>query len=575
MSTPAAPQRVDRISWLLIAAMLVPVAVAAVRVVTGLDGFHATSDNALNELIVRDIGKHPVLLGPFARNGWSHPGPLLYYLLWTPYRVFGSKSSAMLVGALMINGAAIATTIAIAKRWGGFVLAVPVALACGVLIVQLPNGFLEDPWNPFITVLPFGAFLMVAWAATCGDRWALPLAAFVGSFCAQTHVGYAALVATVLAWCVWRVVRGRKEPRIRGTEPRGVVALAWASIVFAIVWAPPVIEQLLHSPGNLRAIFRYFVSPPGPTHSLYDGYRVVAAQFTFHPDWILGLRGVNRLTGQVAAMFQHPTPLLIAPFALACVLAFRLPIPALRRLAPILLIPMFVGVISLAGTVGTMSEYRLRWVWVLAALCTAFAVSTFAEWLLHRTSPVVRIALTATGAAGLCLLTASGVANAVDAQPPSAAAATMLTRLTAQTARHLPKRPGVILIGASSWNTTTYLPGVTLSFERAGIRVKAPNNLTYRLSLGEHRLHKGERVRAWLALCEDAGIERVSMVPGARLLAYVGKVPRTVRAQVLRELARRRRTGTRGAMSSQTDSQLLAATHATAVFEIVPTKRAG
>ena len=90
-----------------------------VRVLTAFSGYTASSDNAANELTVRDVGSHLVLLGPFSRHGWSHPGPAFAYLMAVPYRLFGSDSAAMLVGALLINGVAIATMVVLARRWGG------------------------------------------------------------------------------------------------------------------------------------------------------------------------------------------------------------------------------------------------------------------------------------------------------------------------------------------------------------------------------------------------------------------------------------------------------------------------
>ena len=82
------PEPIGALTWLLVAVALLPLAVAMVRVLTGTSaGFHATSDNARNELLVRDVSRHPVLLGPFSRNDWSHPGPLFFYLSAIPYRV--------------------------------------------------------------------------------------------------------------------------------------------------------------------------------------------------------------------------------------------------------------------------------------------------------------------------------------------------------------------------------------------------------------------------------------------------------------------------------------------------------
>ncbi len=51
------------------------------------------------ELRVQDVGRRPVPLGLYSRDGWSHPGPLVFYTLAIPYQIFGSSTSAMVVGA--------------------------------------------------------------------------------------------------------------------------------------------------------------------------------------------------------------------------------------------------------------------------------------------------------------------------------------------------------------------------------------------------------------------------------------------------------------------------------------------
>ena len=104
---------------------LVPLLVEAVHILLEFGDFRATTDNALNEMIVRDLGRHLALVGPYARSDWAHPGPLFFYVMVIPFRLFGSDSAAMLVGALVVNAAAIVTMIVIGRRWGGHELRDP------------------------------------------------------------------------------------------------------------------------------------------------------------------------------------------------------------------------------------------------------------------------------------------------------------------------------------------------------------------------------------------------------------------------------------------------------------------
>ena len=57
------------------------------------------------EVAVRLVGDGTVL-GPYSRFVFNHPGPLYFYLLALPYRLFGGTSTLLFWGALVINAAA-------------------------------------------------------------------------------------------------------------------------------------------------------------------------------------------------------------------------------------------------------------------------------------------------------------------------------------------------------------------------------------------------------------------------------------------------------------------------------------
>ncbi len=80
--------------------------------------YHPTADQALIELQIRDIGHHAVLLGPYSRFGWFHPGPLLYYLLWLPYRVTGSAAVSLVLAALTLNATVVVAIGFVARKAG-------------------------------------------------------------------------------------------------------------------------------------------------------------------------------------------------------------------------------------------------------------------------------------------------------------------------------------------------------------------------------------------------------------------------------------------------------------------------
>ena len=52
---------------------------------------------------------------------------------------------------------------------------VTTAVGCAFLVRNLGAEFVHDPWNCFVTTLPFGLTLLLVWWMACGWRWALPL----------------------------------------------------------------------------------------------------------------------------------------------------------------------------------------------------------------------------------------------------------------------------------------------------------------------------------------------------------------------------------------------------------------
>jgi hypothetical protein len=558
------PARFDAWSAALGGLAVLPLVVSAVRVLTAFSNYAASSDNATNELAVRDIGSRLVLLGPFSRDGWSHPGPAFAYLMAIPYRVLGSDSAAMLVCALLVNAIAVVGIVILARRWGGLALGVTVALGTALLTVTLPSDFLQDPWNPFVTVLPFGAFLMLVWASTCGDRWAFPVACGVGTFCVQTHIGYAAPVAVLLVGAVWRAARDRDEPRVRGEGRRGVMMLGIGALVLLLMWLPPVYEQFVHSPGNMRATYHYFRDTEQPPQGIGNGVRVVAAQFTLGPDWLFGLRGVSPFSGEPAAMRQHPVPLLLLLFAAGGVVAFRRRYLALRRIAVILGVTIVVAAIASAQIIGAMAEYRLRWLWVVAVLTAAVTVAVAVRWATERSPRVGRITSVAlaVGAVGLAV---AGATRAAGADPPNARADAEVASVSRQLLAHLPGGHAPVLLRAASAIAYEDVKGIALALDRAGVGVRVPESPNNRLTFGRSRADRRGRVRGPYVVATDALVDEYRR-PGNREVAYVGTVDRTEHTRLFRRYEQLRRTG--AAPFGREFASIAGRLHAIAVFSV-------
>lgn len=224
----------------------------ALAVAVGGD-YRPVGDNAIVEMTTRAVGEHWPLVGNHSRDGWHQPGPALLYVLALPYRLLGGTSIALPLGALAINGAPVVGMAVVARRRGGVPPMLITPLGCALVMRSLGPEQVRLPWHAWVTVLPYGLLVFLTWAMACGDRWALPVAVLVGSFVAQTHVGYVALALPLVAvGACWLVAAHRRDLGRLGAPS------LWALGVALVAWLPPVIDELTNHPGSATLLVRWF-----------------------------------------------------------------------------------------------------------------------------------------------------------------------------------------------------------------------------------------------------------------------------------------------------------------------------
>ncbi len=259
-------------------------------------------DMAQTELRIRDVwSAHPPLIGlpgrigTIARQG-SHPGPISFWLLSPFYRLFGATAWAMDAAAVCLNVVVIGATLWLARRRGGVLLLLGFAACLSWLLSYYGSTVLTLAWNPYMPVLWWLLFVLAVWSVLCDDWVLLPVVVLAGTFCAQTHISYVALVGGlgVLAgaWMAVTAWRGRAEP--------GVSRRFWfwglGSIALAVVlWLPPVIQQLTGSPANFSILWDYFTQAPQQT--IGDGEAVKLLLRHLNPLTLLSNR--DGMTGSV------------------------------------------------------------------------------------------------------------------------------------------------------------------------------------------------------------------------------------------------------------------------------------
>jgi hypothetical protein len=521
---------------------LLPLVVMAVAVVSKFGAHYIpTGDVAGTEVHVRDVGRHPVLLGLYSRDRWSHPGPALFYVLAVPYRLSGASSLSLHVGAVVINALSIAAVGLIARRHGGVPIMLLTLVGCSLLVHGFGPFPLTSPWNPDVPVLPFAVVVFLTWAMLCGDKWALPVGAAVTTFCVQTHIGYMLLAVPIFALGVGSLLlsawQQRHESRASGTTHGLLRAGGFAGLVLAVMWLPPVIQQINHSSfgnhGNLGNIVDYFIHPSEPLrHTWAQGYRLIGGQFGFTPAWLRGKRAADVFSIEPVLLRSSPFPLWLFPFALAVAALWWQRVVVAKRFVLTVAVCLVLGVVWVARTPGTVYAYRIGWTWVVAM--TVFLVIAWAVWaLVSDAFPrfATQGVMVVCGVA-LIVLSVVNVRQAVgirrDARTPA------IVSLVRQTAGHLPKRDGDVIVRCAGDESCLYGASLFLGLEKRGVRARTDTNTGVIGADAEHLVHHKGPVTALLTVMLGEKFDAQYVDPRTRLVAYWGDLRPAVRADIAR-----------------------------------------
>jgi hypothetical protein len=445
-------------------------------------------DLAQTELRVRDVGtRHSPLVGlagriqAYGQQG-SHPGPISFWGLAVFYRLYGASSFAMQAACVTLHLIAMGGILAVSYRRGGVRLALAFAAVLAVLTHAYGTGTLTEAWNPYMPVLWWLLFLVAIWSVLIDDVAMLPVAVFAGSFCLQTHISYAGLVGGVTGLTV--AVVAVETWRRRSDDPAAVRWGALAAVLGVVLWIPPIIDQVIHDPGNASMIVENFRNPSDDP----VGMRVAGEMFGVHLNvWRL-LAGESAITGSAI-----PALLLLAVWAASAVVAWRLRHRMLIRLHALLAVVLVLGQISLSRVFGGVWYYLALWAWGITALMLVAIVWTAGAALAARGAwPPARLdarqargaalAGTAALAAVLVVFTAMFTVDASHAEVPAANLSRQLSRLAPGTVaaldsgdapgggadgRYLVTWTDPVGIGATGF-------GLLLELEREGFHVGVP-----------------------------------------------------------------------------------------------------
>ena len=250
---------------LVVAVLVAPLVVALVALAS--PRWYPILDMAQTELRVRDVwsARPPLIglagrIGPFGPDGGSHPGPLSFYALWPAWRAAGGTAYGLLIGQVVLDAVALATACWLGFRRAGRAGLLGVAVTLGILTRAYGAFLLTLPWNPYLPVCWWMVFLLGAWSLLDDDPVAIPVVVVAGSFCMQTHIPYLGLVGGGVV-----ALAGVLGVRMLRSPDRRRAYLPWligGALLGAVLWAPPVVDQLTRDPGNLATIREHFSHPP-------------------------------------------------------------------------------------------------------------------------------------------------------------------------------------------------------------------------------------------------------------------------------------------------------------------------
>ena len=234
-----------------VAAVSLALLIGMVRAVAG--GWTPVADDAFIELLTRDVPAHLPLTGVYSRYGWSHPGPALFWGLSVPYRLSGAASVALLVAAMLGHLAAALGAWWVARRMDRLTGLLVLCGAAAVLVSTEPE-VLRSPWNPYVGLVGSALLVVLAWSAASRGRAGLVGLLPVGTLLVQSHVVTAPMVVatTGVALLLALVPAGGRDRRAWDAARLRSAALGGA--VTALMWLPPLVEQVTRDPGNLSEL---------------------------------------------------------------------------------------------------------------------------------------------------------------------------------------------------------------------------------------------------------------------------------------------------------------------------------
>lgn len=225
------------------------------------------TDYSLISLQVFRAKSFEVLVGPYSRFSFNHPGPIQFYLYAVAEALPLNYLAAQALAQLCINALSFWLVVFFAVRIWGVEVASFLAISASAM-VYLNLGFLSDTWGPSAIFLPY-LLLLVSVQGVFHIPGALLVALVSSGWVLSNHIGL--LVPLVLVFGVVLLVR--KGRRLNQQE------MVWGGAFLILCFLLPFYELFKNYPlNNMQRFFR-FLSRYDPTVSYGDVFSVGISGF--------------------------------------------------------------------------------------------------------------------------------------------------------------------------------------------------------------------------------------------------------------------------------------------------------
>ncbi len=350
------------------------IAAPAVAAIVALAGRHwwPTDDFAIIDLRVRDVfTANSPLTGLYSRPGWNHPAPIMFWAMAPLSWATGHAPWATRIGGAVMQAVALVWLgVATARRSTRLLLAAGVVCSCTYLASN--QWLFREPWNLHIPVPFFILFLFLTYFVATGEFGQLIGMSVAATVTVSTHIGYAPLVLAGFVYALaWTVVDARR----RHAGPSGWRrTLALSVAVFAVTWIAPLVDVVVHWPGNLGKIARYFVGGNHASVGLGAATHYMADAFRWVPPWLGGSHRLEPFTGHAVpaslVWLAIPVGLVIVGAVAARVSRDR----DLVRLVGLATVMLAVGVVAISGA-DEPRAYTFQWRATVAAFLAVACAS--------------------------------------------------------------------------------------------------------------------------------------------------------------------------------------------------------